>query len=160
LRAAVRFRTERRIPAAATATWTACAATVEVNPTSGAFEVKKLTVAMDLGTVINPDGVRAQIEGSTLWGMSLALFEAAPLKGGALQVTNFDAYTPMRMSEMPELDISIIANNDPPSGCGEPAVTVVAPAIANAIYNAVGVRVRSLPITQAAVRKELQAKKT
>ena len=66
----------------------------------------------------------------------------------------------MRMSEMPELDISIIANNDPPSGCGEPAVTVVAPAIANAIHNAVGVRVRSLPITQAAVRTALQAKKT
>ncbi|HEY2876249.1 MAG TPA: molybdopterin cofactor-binding domain-containing protein [Reyranella sp.] len=144
----------------ATATWTACAAVVEVNPTSGAFEVKKLTVAMDLGTVVNPDGVKAQVEGSTLWGMSLALFEQAPLKNGALQVTNFGDYTPLRMSEMPELDISIIANNDPPSGCGEPAVTVVAPAIANAIFNAVGVRVRSLPITQAAVRKELQAKKT
>ncbi|HLG47032.1 MAG TPA: molybdopterin cofactor-binding domain-containing protein [Reyranella sp.] len=144
----------------ATATWTACAAVVEVNPTNGAFEVKKLTVAMDLGTVVNPDGVKAQIEGSTLWGMSLALFEAAPLKDGALQVSNFGDYTPLRMSEMPELDISIIANNDPPSGCGEPAVTVVAPAIANAIFNAVGVRVRSLPITQAAVRKELQAKKT
>lgn len=144
----------------ATATWTACAATVEVNPANGAFEVKKLNVAMDLGTVINPDGVKAQIEGSTLWGMSLALFEAAPLKNGALQVGNFDAYTPMRMSEMPELDISVIANNDPPSGCGEPAVTVVAPAIANAIFNACGARVRSLPITQAAVRQALQAKKT
>ncbi|HSI01674.1 MAG TPA: molybdopterin cofactor-binding domain-containing protein [Reyranella sp.] len=144
----------------ATATWTACAAQVEVNPTSGSFEVKRLTVAMDLGTVVNPDGVKAQIEGSTLWGMSLALFEQAPLKNGALQVSNFSDYTPLRMSEMPDLDISIIANNDPPSGCGEPAVTVVAPAIANAIYNAVGVRVRSLPITQAAVRAGLQAKKT
>ena len=131
----------------ATATWTACAATVEVNPANGAFEVKKLTVAMDLGTVVNPDGVKAQIEGSTLWGMSLALFEKAPLKDGALQVSNFGDYTPLRMSEMPDLDISIIANNDPPSGCGEPAVTVVAPAIANAIFNACGVRVRSLPIT-------------
>ena len=86
----------------ATATWTACAATVEVNPTNGAFEVKKLTVAMDLGTVVNPDGVKAQIEGSTLWGMSLALFEQAPLKNGALQVSNFGDYTPMRMSEMPD----------------------------------------------------------
>ncbi|MFK5065683.1 molybdopterin cofactor-binding domain-containing protein, partial [Klebsiella pneumoniae] len=75
--------------------WTACAATVEVNPTSGAFEVKKLNVAMDLGTVINPDGVKAQIEGSTLWGMSLALFEQATLKNGALQATNFGDYTPM-----------------------------------------------------------------
>ena len=75
---------------------------------------------MDLGTVVNPDGVKAQIEGSTLWGMSLALFEAAPLKDGALQVTNFGDYTPMRMSEMPELDISIIANNDPPRAAASP----------------------------------------
>ena len=119
----------------ATATWTACAAKVEVNPANGEFKVKKLTIAMDLGTVVNPDGVKAQIEGSALWGMSLALFEKAPLKNGALQVSNFGDYTPLRMSEMPDLDISIIANNDPPSGCGEPGVTVVAPAIANAIFN-------------------------
>ena len=142
----------------ATATWTACAANVEVNPANGEFTVKKLTIAMDLGTVVNPDGVKAQIEGSALWGMSLALFEKAPLKDGALQVTNFGDYTPLRMSEMPDLDISIIANNDPPSGCGEPGVTVVAPAIANAIFNACGVRVRSLPITAAAVRDGLKAK--
>jgi isoquinoline 1-oxidoreductase beta subunit len=142
----------------ATATWTACAANVEVNPTNGEFTVKKLTLAMDLGTVVNPDGVKAQIEGSALWGMSLALFEKAPLKDGALQVSNFGDYTPLRMSEMPDLDISIITNNDPPSGCGEPGVTVVAPAIANAIFNACGVRVRSLPITAAAVREGLKAK--
>jgi isoquinoline 1-oxidoreductase len=140
----------------ATATWTACAAQVEVNPGSGAFKVNRLVVAMDLGTIVNPDGVKAQIEGSTLWGMSLALFEKAPLKDGALQVTNFDGYTPMRMSQMPDIDISIIANNDPPSGCGEPAVTVVAPAIANAIYNAVGARVRSLPITAEAVKAAMK----
>ena len=71
---------------------------------------------MDLGTVVNPDGVKAQIEGSTLWGMSLALFEKAPLKNGALQVSNFDSYTPMRMSQMPDLDIAIIANNEPAVG--------------------------------------------
>ena len=112
---------------------------------------------MDLGTVVNPDGVKAQIEGSALWGMSLALFEKAPLKDGALQVSNFGDYTPMQMSEMPDLDISIIANNDPPSGCGEPGVTVVAPAIANAIFNAVGARVRSLPITAEAVKAAMKA---
>ena len=89
--------------------------------------------------------------------MSLALFEKAPLDKGALQVSNFNDYTPMRMSQMPDLDISIIANNDPPSGCGEPAVTVVAPAIANAIYNAVGARVRSLPITAEAVKAAMKA---
>jgi isoquinoline 1-oxidoreductase len=141
----------------ATATWTACAAQVEVNPANGEFKVNRLVMAMDLGTVVNPDGVKAQIEGSTLWGMSLALFEKAPLKDGALQVSNFDGYTPMRMSQIPDIDISIIANNDPASGCGEPAVTVVAPAIANAIYNAVGARVRSLPITAEAVKAAIKA---
>ncbi len=140
-----------------TATWTACAAQVEVNPVNGQFKVNRLTIAMDLGTVVNPNGVQAQIEGSALWGMSLALFEKAPLKDGALQVTNFDGYTPMRMSQMPDIDVSIIANNDPPSGCGEPGVTVVAPAIANAIYNAVGARVRSLPITAEAVKAAMKA---
>ncbi len=141
----------------ATATWTACAAQVEVNPSTGAFKVNKLTLAMDLGTVVNPDGVKAQIEGSMLWGMSLALFEKAPLQNGALQVSNFDGYTPMRMSQMPDLDISIISSNDPASGCGEPGVTVIAPAIANAIFNACGARVRSLPITADAVKAAMKA---
>jgi isoquinoline 1-oxidoreductase subunit beta len=141
----------------ATATWTACAAQVTVNPQDGSFKVNRLTLAMDLGTVVNPDGVKAQIEGSALWGMSLALFEKAPLENGALQVSNFDSYTPMRMNQMPDLDISIIANNDPASGCGEPGVTVVAPAIANAIFNAVGARVRSLPITAEAVKAAIKA---
>jgi isoquinoline 1-oxidoreductase len=140
----------------ATATWTACAAQVEVNPANGEFKVNRLTLAMDLGTVVNPDGVKAQIEGSALWGMSLALFEKAPLENGALQVANFNDYTPLRMSQMPDLDISIIANNDPASGCGEPGVTVVAPAIANAIFNAVGARVRSLPITAEAVKAAIK----
>ncbi|MBN9487769.1 MAG: xanthine dehydrogenase family protein molybdopterin-binding subunit [Alphaproteobacteria bacterium] len=141
----------------ATATWTACTAQVEVDPLSGEFKVNKLTLAMDLGTVVNPDGVRSQIEGSMLWGMSLALFEKAPLENGALQVSNFDSYTPMRMSQMPDLDISIISSNDPASGCGEPGVTVIAPAIANAVFNAVGARVRSLPITAEAVKAAMKA---
>ena len=140
----------------ATATWTACAAQVEVNPANGEFKVSRLTLAMDLGTVVNPDGVKSQIEGSALWGMSLALFEKAPLENGALQASNFGDYTPMRMSQMPDLDISVIASNDPASGCGEPGVTVVAPAIANAIFNAVGARVRSLPITAEAVKAAIK----
>src|SRR5260370_22695888 len=88
--------------------------------------------------------------------MALALFEKAALEGGALQVSNFNDYTPLRMSQMPDLDISVIASNDPASGCGEPGVTVIAPAIANAIFNAVGARVRSLPITPAAVQSPVK----
>jgi len=139
-----------------TATWTACVAHVAVDD-DGKPKVKRLTVATDVGTAINPDGVRAQVMGAAAWGMSLALFEKATMKDGAIQQSNFHQYTPMRMSQMPEIDVAIISNGDPPCGCGEPAVTVVAPAIANAIYNAVGARVRSLPITAAAVKAAMKA---
>lgn len=68
----------------------ACTAEVAVDPKTGEFKVNRLTIAMDLGRQVNPDGVKAQIEGSVLWGMSLALFEKAPLENGALQVSNFN----------------------------------------------------------------------
>lgn len=135
----------------ATASWTACVAHVAVDD-SGEVKVKKLTVATDVGTQVNPDGIRAQVEGAALWGMSLALFEKATMKDGAIEQTNFDTYTPMRMSQVPEVALAVIANGEPATGVGEPAVTVVAPALANAIYNAVGARVRSLPITAEAVK--------
>jgi isoquinoline 1-oxidoreductase len=141
----------------ATPTWTACVAHVHVDPKSGEVTLKKLTLAMDVGTVVNPDGVRAQIEGSSLWGASLALHEKASMKDGRFEQTNFDGYTPMRMNDVPELDISVIANGEPAVGCGEPAVTVVAPAIGNAVFNAVGARVRSLPITAEAVKAAMKA---
>lgn len=138
-------------------TWTACVAHVKVDPKTGETTIKKLTVAMDVGTMVNPDGIRAQIEGSTLWGASIAMLEKATLKNGGIEQTNFDGYSPMRMSQMPEVDVSIIANGEPAVGVGEPAVTVIAPAIANAIFNAVGARVRSLPITAEAVKAAMKA---
>jgi isoquinoline 1-oxidoreductase len=137
-------------------TWTACVAHVKVDPKSGEVTLKKLTVAMDVGTVVNPDGVRAQIEGSAFWGASIALWEKGTMKNGGIEQRNFDSYTPMRMSQMPELDVSIIGNGEPAVGCGEPAVTVIAPAIGNAIFNAVGARVRSLPITAEAVKAAMK----
>jgi isoquinoline 1-oxidoreductase len=138
-------------------TWTACVAHVKVDPGSGDVTLKKVTVAMDVGTVVNPDGVRAQIEGSIFWGVSLAMLEKGSLKNGGIEQTNFDSYTPLRMSQMPEIDVSIISNGEPAVGCGEPAVTVIAPAIGNAIFNAVGARVRSLPITAEAVKAAMKS---
>ncbi len=133
-----------------TATWTACVAHVAVAD-DGSVKVKKLTIATDVGTAVNPDGIRAQVEGAAMWGFSLAMLEKATMANGAIQQTNFDQYTPMRMKDRPEVEVAIIANGDPASGVGEPATTVVAPAIANAIFNASGARVRSLPITAEAV---------
>ena len=138
-----------------TATWTACVAHVAV-AADGSVKVKKLTVATDVGTAVNPDGIRAQVEGAASWGYSLAMLEQATMKDGAIEQTNFDSYTPMRMSQRPEIAIAIIANGEAASGVGEPAVTVVAPAIANAIFNASGARVRSLPITAEAVKAAMK----
>jgi isoquinoline 1-oxidoreductase subunit beta len=140
----------------ATASWTACVAHVAVAP-SGEVKVKKLTVATDVGTQVHPDNIRAQVEGAALWGLSLALYEKATLKDGGIEQTNFDTYTPLRMSQVPEVAVSVIANGEKATGVGEPAVTVIAPAIGNAIFNAVGARVRSLPITAEAVKAAMKA---
>ena len=122
---------------------------MKVDPNTGEVTLKKVTLAMDAGTIVNPDGVRAQIEGSIFWGASLAMLEKGSMKDGGIEQRNFDSYTPMRMSQIPEIDVSIIGN-------GEPAVTVIAPAIGNAIFNAVGARVRSLPITAEAVKAAMK----
>jgi isoquinoline 1-oxidoreductase subunit beta len=140
----------------ATASWTACVAHVAVAP-SGEVKVKKLTVATDVGTQVHPDNIRAQVEGAALWGLSLAMYEKATLKDGGIEQTNFDTYTPLRMSQVPEVAISVIANGENATGVGEPAVTVIAPALANAIFNACGARVRSLPITAEAVKANMKA---
>lgn len=140
----------------ATASWTACVAHVAVDP-SGEVKVKKLTVATDVGTQVHPDNIRAQVEGAALWGLSLAMYEKATLKDGGIEQTNFDTYTPLRMSQMPEVAISVIANGEKATGVGEPAVTVIAPALANAIFKACGARIRSLPITAEAVKANMKA---
>ena len=140
----------------ATASWTACVAHVAVAP-SGEVKVKKLTVATDVGTQVHPDNIRAQVEGAALWGLSLAMYEKATLKDGGIEQTNFDTYTPLRMSQVPEIAISVIANGDKATGVGEPAVTVVAPALGNAIFNACGARIRALPITAEAVKANMKA---
>jgi isoquinoline 1-oxidoreductase beta subunit len=139
-----------------TASWTACVAHVAVSP-DGEVKVKKLTVATDVGTQVHPDNIRAQVEGAALWGLSLALYEKATLKDGGIEQTNFDSYTPLRMSQLPEVAVSVIANGEHATGVGEPAVTVIAPAIGNAVFNAVGARVRALPITAEAVKAAMKA---
>ncbi len=140
----------------ATASWTACVAHVAVSP-SGEVKVKKLTVATDVGMQVHPDNIRAQVEGAALWGLSLAMYEKATLKDGGIEQTNFDTYTPLRMSQTPEVAVNVIANGDKPTGVGEPAVTVIAPALGNAIFNACGARIRALPITAEAVKANMKA---
>ena len=96
---------------------------------------------------INPRNIEAQIQASALWGASQVLSERLTLKEGRFEQTNFHNYVPIRLSQVPKIDVEIIQSGHHPSGVGEPASTVVAPAVANAIYNAVGARVRHMPIT-------------
>jgi len=126
-------------------TYAACVADIELSNT-GNVNVKKLTVCADVGLAINPDGIRSQIEGSLLWGMSSTFYEEAVLESGRLKETNFDAYKWQRNTDLPELDIHIVENGVHPSGAGENTLSLVAPAVCNAIHTLTGKRLRSLPL--------------
>ena len=140
-------------------TWVAGVAEVTVDPTTGRYRVNKLTIAMDMGIAINPDNVRAQIMGSALWGTSQVMSERLTYKNGAIEQTNFHEYQPIRQVDVPQFDIELIESGRHPMGVGEPASTVVAPAVANAIFNAVGARVRHMPITAQAVLDAMKKRK-
>lgn len=144
---ATSFGQERDMP-----TWVACVARVNVDRATGAVKVEKLTIVTDAGTIVDPDGARAQTEGASLWGLSLALHEGTAFENGNVRDLNLGAYTPLRLADTPDLDISFVESAEVPVGLGEPATTVVGPAIGNAIFNAVGARLRHIPITAAAVK--------
>ena len=138
-------------------TWTACAAQVHVNRDTGKVTCQKLTLVLDAGTIVHPDGALAQVEGAALWGLSMALHEGTEFENGQVRATNLNGYTPLRMTDVPELDIEFVPSTETPVGLGEPPTTVVAPAISNAIFAAVGVRLRHLPIRPQAVLDALNA---
>ena len=127
-------------------TWIACVAHVAVVPEIGEIAVRKLWQTIDVGTVVNPSGAMAQAEGAALWGLSLALREGAEFESGQVKQRNLDTYTPLRMADVPELDIVFVDSDAFPSGLGEPPFIPVAPAIGNAVFAATGQRVRDLPI--------------
>jgi isoquinoline 1-oxidoreductase beta subunit len=149
---ATTFGQERDMP-----TWVACVAQVHVDRKTGYVKLQKLTLVVDAGTVVHPDGALAQVQGGALWGASMALHEGTRFIKGAVADTNLDGYTPLRMGDVPEMDIEFIASTEMPVGLGEPATTVVGPAIGNAIFNAVGLRLRDLPIRAADVLAGLKS---
>jgi len=144
------FGQERTMP-----TWNACVAEVSVAPESGEFQIRKLTLVADVGISVNPANTKAQMQGALLWGVSLATREYASVARGAIEQKNFNKYKPLRMADVPEMEIHLVENDHFPVGTGEPAVGPVAPAIANAIARAVGARVRDLPITPEKVKQAL-----
>jgi isoquinoline 1-oxidoreductase beta subunit len=134
---------------------TAVAAEVSVDTATGQIKVHHLWAAVDPGTVVQPKNVVAQMTGAMTFGLGAALRERITIKDGVIQQTNFDTYQVLRMSDIPPMDVQVISTNDPPTGIGEAGVPAVAPAIANAVAQLTGKRLRHLPMTPDRVKQSL-----
>ncbi len=118
----------------------------EISVKDKQITVHKVTVVADLGRMINPDTVQAQIQSSVVFGLTAALNSQITLDKGRVQQTNFGDYPVLRMNEVPVIDITLVPSTEKPGGIGEPATALVAPAVANALFAATGKRVRQLPL--------------
>ena len=122
-------------------------AEVSVDMQTGKLDIHSYTSAVDCGTPLNPDGIRAQTEGGIMDGLSATLHQEITVENGVAQQSNFHNYKVLRMMDSPKkVDVHIVQNNYPPMGIGEPPYPPAAPALCNAIYAACGIRIRKLPI--------------
>ena len=112
----------------------------------GSFSVDRVVCAVDCGIAVNPDVIRAQMEGGIGFGLSAALHGAITLKDGIVEQSNFHQYPPLRINEMPVVEVHIVMSAEPPTGVGEPGTPVIAPAVANALAAATGKRLQVLPL--------------
>ena len=120
--------------------------------------VRKITVAHDCGIIVNPDGLRNQIEGNVIQGTSRALMEEVDFDSAGVKNLNWNSYPIIRFREVPDVDIVLIDHRElPPMGGGEASSIATGAAIANAIFNAVGVRVRQAPFTPARVLRAIRS---
>lgn len=122
------------------------AAMIEVMNVDGQPKVTKVVQVVDPGKVINPDGVRMQVEGATMMGISATLYEATYVKDGKFTASNYHQYPMATLSDTPEIEVHFIEGTDKPYGVGEPPIGPVAPAIINAWYDLTGERKRALPL--------------
>jgi isoquinoline 1-oxidoreductase subunit beta len=131
-----------------------CAQIAEVSVGSDdTLRVHRVVCAVDCGIVVNPDGLRAQVEGGIMFGLSAALSEAITIRQGRVEQSNFHDYPILRIDAAPRIDVHIVASGAPPTGAGEFAVPPIAPAVANAIHAATGARVRALPFSKQRLRR-------
>ncbi|WP_371074783.1 MULTISPECIES: molybdopterin cofactor-binding domain-containing protein [unclassified Sinorhizobium] len=112
----------------------------------GTVRVRRVTCAVDCGTVINPDTVRAQVQSAVIFGITAALYGEITLKDGRVEQSNFDTYQMLRINEAPQIDVHIVESSEPPGGMGEPGTSAIVPAIGNAIFAATGKRLRKMPV--------------
>jgi isoquinoline 1-oxidoreductase beta subunit len=120
---------------------------IEISMKDGAPVVHRVTVVADLGRMVNPDTVEAQIQSGVIFGLSAALWGEITIDKGRVKQFNFDTYRVMRNNEVPQIDIVLVESTEKPGGIGEPAVALVAPALGNAIFAATGKRARRTPFT-------------
>ena len=126
-------------------------AEVSVDKKDGAIKVHRVVCAVDCGSIVNPAIITAQMRGAIVMGLSAALKEAITFAKGGVASSNFDNYPLLRMADVPEIEVHIIKSKDDMGGIGEPGLPPIAPAVANAVFNASGIRVRRLPMTPEAV---------
>jgi isoquinoline 1-oxidoreductase subunit beta len=127
--------------------YTTCVAQVaEISLQGGQIKVHRIVCALDCGQTVNPRILESQIQSGIVFGLSSALWGDVTITRGAVQQTNFNNYRVLRSNEMPQIDVHVIASDEPPGGIGEVAVPLVAPAVCNALFAATGQRLRSLPI--------------
>ncbi len=139
--------------------YVAMVAHVAVDEATGAVRVRRMVVAHDCGLIINPDGVRNQVEGNVIQALSRALKEEVRFDAGGQTTMDWEDYPILTFSEAPELEIVLINRPDEPSvGAGEPATVTVAAAVANAVYAATRARLRRVPFTPERVRAALAAR--
>jgi len=125
-----------------------------VSPT-GEITLRRIVAAIDCGIQINPDSIRAQIEGGSLFGLSAALHNGITFAGGRVEQSNFHDYRQLRINEVPPIEVHLVPSDAHPGGIGEVGTVSAAPALANAVFAATGRRLRSLPLDRA--MKEPQA---
>lgn len=114
----------------------------------GRFRVEKVWCAVDCGVPVNPDNIRSQMEGGIGYGLGHVLRNAITLTEGAVDQDNFDGYEPLRIDDMPDVEVHVVDSREPPTGVGEPGVPPIGPAVANAIFAATGTMPTELPLTR------------
>ena len=121
----------------------------EVSVSGGDIKVHKVTVACDCGRMVNPGIVRQQLESGIVYGLSHALYSDITVTNGRVDQNNFNDFRILRTNETPVMDITLVDSNEKPGGTGEPSTSLIAPAVANAVFTATGKRLRSMPFAKA-----------
>ena len=136
--------------------YVALAMEVAVDRSSGKIEVRRIVCAHDCGLIVNPDGLRNQVEGSILQTLSRALHEEVKFDRSRVTSLDWSSYPILRFPEVPPVEVALINRPEqPPYGAGEAATTPVVAALANAVFDATGVRLRTVPFTPERVESAL-----